>query len=72
VVQANARFNSLSAGNGTSCGVTFGAVTVEDNTIVFSRRSLLCWGSNATGQYGRGSTISATTPTASATGLTFP
>ena len=71
-VQASARFSSLAGGSGTSCGVTFGAVTAEDNTVIISRRSLLCWGSNATGQFGRGSTLSATTPTAAATGLTFP
>ncbi len=69
---ASARFNKLTGGQGFTCGVTFGAVTGEDNVIVFSRRSLLCWGLNSSGQFGRGSTTSALTPTASATGLTFP
>jgi alpha-tubulin suppressor-like RCC1 family protein len=71
-VAANARFNKITGGTAFNCGVTFGAVTGEDNVIVFSRRSLLCWGSNTTGQFGRGSTTSALTPTAAATGLTFP
>jgi alpha-tubulin suppressor-like RCC1 family protein len=70
--QASARFNKMVGGTGFTCGVTFGAVTGEDNVIVFSRRSLLCWGTNGSGQFGRGSTTSATTPTAAATGLTFP
>ena len=70
-VLASASFSSLAGGGGTSCGVTFGAVTTEDNTVIISRRSLLSWGSDATGQHGRGSTISSTTPTAAATGLTF-
>jgi len=69
---ASARFNKMIGGTGFTCGVTFGAVTGEDNVIVFSRRSLLCWGRNGSGQFGRGSTTSALTPTASATGLTFP
>jgi alpha-tubulin suppressor-like RCC1 family protein len=71
-VLANARFNRVTGGTAFTCAVTFGAVTGEDNTIVFSRRSLLCWGLNSSGQFGRGSTTSALTPTASATGLTFP
>ncbi len=71
-VQASARFNKLTGGTAFTCGVTFGAVTGEDNVIVFSRRSLLCWGRNTSGQFGRGTTNSATTPTASATGLTIP
>jgi alpha-tubulin suppressor-like RCC1 family protein len=70
--QASARFNKLTGGAGYTCGVTFGAVTGEDNVIVISLRSLLCWGKNSSGQFGRGSTISATTPTAAATGLTIP
>ena len=70
--QANARFNRLTGGSGFTCGVTFGAVTGEDNVIVFSRRSLLCWGLNGSGQFGRGSTTSSSTPMAAATGLTFP
>ncbi len=69
---ASARFNKLTGGLGFTCAVTFGAVTGEDNVIVFSRRSLLCWGRNSSGQFGRGSTTSALTPTAAATGLTFP
>ncbi|MBC7842786.1 MAG: hypothetical protein H7099_10755 [Gemmatimonadaceae bacterium] len=72
IAQASARFNRLTGGTGFTCGVTFGAVTGEDNVIVFSRRSLLCWGDNASGQFGRGSTTSALVPTAAATGLTFP
>ncbi len=71
-VQASARFNKMTAGTGFSCGVTFGAVTGEGNEIVISLRSLLCWGNNSSGQFGRGSTTSATTPTAAATGLTIP
>lgn len=71
-VQASARFNKMTAGTNFSCGVTFGAVTGEGNEIVISLRSLLCWGNNSVGQFGRGSTISATTPTAAATGLTIP
>ncbi len=69
---AAARFNRVSGGLGFTCAVTFGAVTAEDNVIVVSRRSLLCWGRNTSGQFGRGSTTSALTPTAAATGLTFP
>ena len=71
-VLATASFTSLAGGGGMSRGVTFGAVTTKDDTVIISRRSLLCWKSNATGQHGRGSTISSTTPTAAATGLTFP
>jgi alpha-tubulin suppressor-like RCC1 family protein len=71
-VQASARFNKMTLGTGFSCGVTFGAVTGEGNEIVISLRSLLCWGNNSSGQFGRGSTVSATTPTAAATGLTIP
>ncbi|MDZ7630797.1 MAG: hypothetical protein U5K74_05405 [Gemmatimonadaceae bacterium] len=71
-VQASARFNRLTGGTAFTCGVTFGAVTGEDNTIVISRRSLLCWGRNGSGQFGRNSTSSSTTPVAAANGLTFP
>ena len=71
-VLTSASFTSLAGGGGTSCGVMFDAVTTEDKTVIISHRSQLCWGSNATGQHGRGSTISSTTPTAAATGLTFP
>jgi alpha-tubulin suppressor-like RCC1 family protein len=70
--QANARFSRTTGGTAFTCAVTFGAVTGEDNIIVFSQRSLLCWGRNSSGQFGRGSTVSATTPTAAATGLTIP
>jgi alpha-tubulin suppressor-like RCC1 family protein len=69
---ASARFTRTTGGLGFTCAVTFGAVTSEDNIIVVSRRSLLCWGRNTSGQFGRGSTTSALTPTAAATGLTFP
>jgi len=72
IPDASALFNQMTAGSGFSCGVTFGAVTGEDNVIVISRRSLLCWGRNSSGQFGRGSTTSALTPTAAATGLVFP
>ena len=67
----SAVFNQMTAGSGFTCGVTFGAVTGEDNVIVVSRRSLLCWGRNTSGQFGRGSTTSALRPTAAATGLIF-
>lgn len=70
--QANARFSRTTGGTAFTCAVTFGAVTGEDNVIVFSQRSLLCWGRNGSGQFGRGTTTSALTPTAAATGLTFP
>ncbi len=68
---ASARFSRTMGGEEFSCAVTFGAVTGEDNTIVVSRRSLLCWGRNTTGQFGRGTITSALTPTAAATGLTI-
>jgi alpha-tubulin suppressor-like RCC1 family protein len=68
---ASARYSRTTTGEGFSCAVTFGAVTGEDNTIVISRRSLLCWGRNTSGQFGRGTTTSALTPTAAATGLTI-
>ncbi len=70
-VNASARFSRITGGAAFTCAVTFGAVTGEDNVIVFSRRSLLCWGRNASGQFGRGSTTPALTPTAAATGLTI-
>jgi alpha-tubulin suppressor-like RCC1 family protein len=69
---ANARFNRMTGGTAVTCAVTFGAVTGEDNEIIFSRRSLLCWGRNTSGEFGRGTTLSTTTPTVAATGLTFP
>ncbi len=72
VANASARFSRITGGEAFTCAVTFGAVTGEDNVIVFSRRSLLCWGLNSSGQFGRGTTTSATTPTAAATGLTIP
>ncbi|HYW49520.1 MAG TPA: hypothetical protein VE861_02880, partial [Gemmatimonadaceae bacterium] len=71
-VSASARFNRISAGTAFTCAVTFGAVTGEDNVIVISRRSLLCWGRNATGQFGRGNVTPSLTPAAAASGLTIP
>jgi len=69
---ASAVFSRMTAGTNFTCAVTFGAVTGEDNIIVISRRSLLCWGLNGSGQFGRGNTTSSTTPAAAATGLTIP
>lgn len=71
-VNASARFSRITGGASFTCAVTFGAVTGEDNVIVISRRSLLCWGRNASGQFGRGTTTSSLTPMAAATGLTIP
>jgi alpha-tubulin suppressor-like RCC1 family protein len=69
---ASARFSRITGGTGFTCAVTFGAVTSEGNVIVVSRRSLLCWGRNSSGQYGRGDTTPSLTPAAAATGLTVP
>lgn len=71
-VQASARFNRITGGTAFTCAVTFGAVTGEDNVLVISRRSLLCWGRNASGEFGRGNTTPSLTPAAAATGLTIP
>jgi len=62
----------LSAGPDYSCGVTVGAVTgTGGNVVVVSARSLLCWGSNAGGQFGVGDRLSSTSPAGAAIGLTF-
>jgi alpha-tubulin suppressor-like RCC1 family protein len=64
--------SQLSAGPDYTCGVTSGAVTGTDgNIVVISTRSLLCWGSNAGGQFGRGDRTSSLLPAGAAVGLTF-
>lgn len=62
----------MTGGPSYTCGVTAGAVTgTGGNVIVISARSLLCWGSNAGGQFGTGDRLSSALPAGAAIGLTF-
>ncbi len=65
--------SAVTAGPDFSCGITFGAVTSDGGGgIIISLRSLLCWGRNERGEFGRGDQASSLTPVPGATGLTFP
>lgn len=62
----------MTGGPNYTCGVTAGAVTgTGGNVIVISARSLLCWGSNAGGQFGTNDRLSSALPAGAAIGLTF-
>ncbi|MCC7001025.1 MAG: hypothetical protein IT357_02625 [Gemmatimonadaceae bacterium] len=73
LVAVEGTFRLVLAGTDHTCGLAIGVVTGDGgNEVTVSRRTLLCWGSNSRGQFGRGDLISALTPVPSATGLTFP
>lgn len=73
LVAVEGTFRLVLAGTDHTCGLAVGVVTGDGgNEITVSRRTLLCWGSNTRGQFGRGDLTSALTPVPSATGLTFP
>lgn len=68
-VQADIR--EVITGPDFSCGITFGAAIEDEGGVVIVLRSLLCWGSNAQGQFGNGGQVSSLTPRPAANGLTF-